>query len=219
MTKTPIDIAQPLELEDGTPVTYDSPSTARAYSYVVKLPSGVRRTYKADGTGWSASYPRLRNVAVPAAVRWTGKKLQTRAGLPAEFVTVHGGKAIFKLSYPAPRWGSQAIGFVERNLDGTVNGLAAAYTPYGSPGIVRQDADDIIEVPVPRVTTYRNVYADGTVGETAHKSITAVMAAIKSSKVRVGILKQVHEGTELVAAVVVARHAERRDGSKPFPKA
>lgn len=228
----PVDPTQPMELDDGTPVELIKTT---ASDITVRIAAGIH--YRRDGVGsaysrvWkysrttgvsvsgaAAHYKVLRNVAAanPYSL-FVGKKLQTRSGTPAEFITVHNGRAIFKLTYPNAGWGAQTTGFVERNLDGTVPGLAAS-TPYGSPGIVRQDADDIIVVPE-RVTTYRNIYADGTIGETVHKTATAVVNGIKSGKVRVGYLMQVHEGAELVKAEVITTTPARRDGSKAFPKA
>lgn len=214
MTNTKIDTTKRLELEDGTPVTFERRSYVfSGFPLRAIFPSGENRHFSETGVPYSAGVKRLRNVAeVNPFGLFNGKKLQTRSGTPAEFVTVHNGKAIFKLSYPSPGWGSRTTGFVERNLDGTVSGSTTSY------GTTRSDPDDIIVVPE-RVTTFRNVYADGTVGDTAHKTITAVMSAIKSGKVRVGILKQIHEGAELVDAKMVARTPERRDGSKAFPKA
>lgn len=203
MTNTPINTTKPLVLSDGTKVTYSGRSTLCGFRIRVSLPDGNYAYFSDVGNPYSGSR-KLRNLPDAVAL-FAGKKLTTRSGTPAEFVIVHEGRAIFKLSY----FGG-AAGFVERNPDGTVFGGTTAL------GTTRSDPDDIVEV-LPHVTTFRNVYADGTIGETAHKTPTAAVNGIKSGKVRIGVLHQTHQGSELISAQVQALSPSRRDGGVAFP--
>jgi hypothetical protein len=80
-----------------------------------------------------------------------------------------------------------------------------------------RDADgDLWEVvpDAPNVTVYRNIYADGTIGSTEHRSYTDALAHTKYGKVAVGYLKQVRTTNgEIVNAAVYPRRPQLRTRS------
>jgi hypothetical protein len=98
------------------------------------------------------------------------------------------------------------------------NGLGSLFHLNGD--LKDQDGDVWQVAPAPVETrVYRNIYADGTVGETAHKDCVSAIHGTKYGKVRVGILAQRMVDGAVVGAYV--SHTEpqlrTRDGiTNPF---
>lgn len=74
--------------------------------------------------------------------------------------------------------------------------------------------DDLRNKVVERVI-YRNVYADGTVGETGHATEQAARERSKYGKVRIGLLKQTFHNGKLVNAILTSGMPWFRDRANP----
>lgn len=123
----------------------------------------------------------------------TSKPLQTVDGKPVTFVgKLDTGQIVVNVTYPDPfglRNGRVATEL--RNADGR-KASGSLHSP-----------DDVI-VKVVVTEQFRNIYADGTIGETVHKTEQDAKDRTKYGKVRVGVLKQTLNDGKLVAARPVA---------------
>ena len=183
-----VDPYLPMELTDGTPVELISlsPSAGRPSANIRYLAVSSRgdsahswHHYLDDGE-WSGdpSRPRLRNIAQPAipALDLT-KPLKTADGKPVTYVgTIAAtGQIVVKVTYGSGF--SKGVQATElRFLDGRVNATKG-----------RTSGDDLVN-PVVVATFFQNVYADGTIGETKHTSMTDAGVRSKYGKLRIGIL-------------------------------
>lgn len=103
----------------------------------------------------------------------TSKPLQTRSGLPVDFVgRLEDGRLAVKYRF----FGNHEIRVVES--DGRVGSVRGA-----------ESMDDVINKPTKPVVTFQNVYANGTVGSTKHQTLEAAQKRSQYGKVRVGILQ------------------------------
>lgn len=111
----------------------------------------------------------------------TTKDLQTVDGKAVKYLgTLVDGQIVVDVKYGiglSAKWSTEL-----RRADGRKSG-----------GKLHSPDDVIVKVVVK--TIYRNVYADGSVGETAHADEVAAKARTKYGRVRVGTLKQTfHDG-------------------------
>lgn len=193
-----IDWKKPLELTDGTPVSFLSLN----YNEVsVSIPrshkqGGQRYFSESTGQGVFRKELQIRNVADEFTI---GQKVYFRDGregivfdtptsFGSEYVrAVVTGSAIHAVNAPLVLAYTNGWQAVDKNWE-SENDFAAK--PFA-----------------PKVTfTFRNVYADGTAGSTAHKALDVTKYASKVGKTRIGILKIGTDGsTELLKCVPSAR--------------
>ncbi|EQB10393.1 hypothetical protein [Novosphingobium lindaniclasticum] len=190
-----IDVTKPLQLADGTPVAFARRShmSMDGYEVIIKPNTtgrevGQHRHFRADGIHVHSTLPNLQNVL--EATLDTSKPLQTSDGKPVTFVgKLEDGRLVVQVGYGSAFSRTQATEL--RFADGRKS--AAVGVTSG---------DDVI-VKVTKTEKFRNVYADGTLGTTAHKTEEAARQNVKFGKVRIGILKQVFEDGTLVDARMV----------------
>lgn len=112
------------------------------------------------------------------------------------------------------------------------NGDLMVETKGTSPSYYRLDAATLTDTdgdtwviveesptPPPSLPVYRNIYADGTIGRTAHETRREAMLYSTYGKVRVGVLTQRTEDGEVVGAFVTSTEPQlrTRDGvTNPF---
>lgn len=192
---TKLDLTKPLELTDGTPVTLRRVQSGGAFDGAF---NGGTRSFNADGTPFFSSNYALpylhgrtvRNVAEFPTLDLT-KTLQTRDGKPAKFLgKLDDGRLAFEVEYKGYK-GHAAVEL--RYADGRKT------TAWGV-----TSGDDVVEKPVVKTQKFRNVYADGSIGTTAHKTEDAARFGTKYGKVRIAILVQDFEDGKLVDARVVS---------------
>jgi hypothetical protein len=210
LTKTLVDLTKPLELNDGTPVTlshtYDNCFQVEVpTSHPLYRASGYTHQYRQvrmDGTrvpGLGATQWSVRNVV--AAALDTTKQLQTVDGKAVSYIgKLEDGRIVVAISYAT--WSGQPATEL-RFADGRKS---------SRPG--ETSGDDVI-VKVVRKEQFRNVYADGTMGESIHTTEEAAKLRSKYGKVRVGVLHQTLENGKLVRATMTAASPWFR--SRGFP--
>lgn len=76
------------------------------------------------------------------------------------------------------------------------------------------DRWEVVPTPV-EATVYRNIYADGTIGETGHEKLLAAEYGSKYGKVRVGILTQRLRGDEVIGATALPTTPQLRTRDNP----
>jgi hypothetical protein len=120
-------------------------------------------------------------------------------------------------------YGRNTVATVIATLDdgGCIIQVAQVSRPFRLDRNLRDNEGDVWSREAPSTAVYHNIYADGSVGNTAHKSFTAAQYASAYGKVRVGILKQTMRGDAVVDASVHATTPQLRtrtnpDGINPF---
>jgi hypothetical protein len=202
-----IDITKPLELADGTPVTFVGRSHLVTDGIQVQIEQntkgrrvGENRHFKKDGVHVHGNVPRLRNVAT-APVLDTTQPLQTVDGKKVSYIgKLEDGRIVVSIHYAT--WSGQPATEL-RYADGRKSSI---------PGTT--SGDDVI-VKVTTTHRYRNIYADGSMGETTHDTEDAAKLRSKYGKVRVGVLHQTLENGKLVRAALTAGTPWFRNRSVP----
>lgn len=131
------------------------------------------------------------------------KPLETVDGKPVKYVgTLTDGRILVEVTYGSLYAIDRHTVLETRRADGR---KGSGWTTSG---------DDLRNKVVERVI-YRNVYADGTVGETSHATEQAARERSKFGKVRVGLLKQTFHNGKLAHATLVSGTPWFRDRSIP----
>lgn len=205
-----IDTTKPLQLADGTPVTYSSALSDG--DIAVFLPDNTLRLFKSlTGRHIFNELPRLMNV--PGTV-WAGKAIQTRDGKHAVYLAdTQDGQTLFEIHYDrnlsGRTYSSPHVAIERRQLDGRVS---------STPGV--ESGDDIVEKVAIR-TEYLNIYTDGTIGATRHETLQDAKDRPKYGKIRVGIMSREYHNGILVSAAVTNTPAmlrTRSGATNPFVK-
>lgn len=197
-----IDTTKPIQLADGTPVTFEGfhpdPSLLR-----VRVRNTIRLFYRNDGKHRFDELPELVNVE-SAKVDWT-KPIRTVEGCAAKLVaTAENGDRIVEVN---DMWVSGGSKLIRVDANGLVPG-ARRVSSFGT-AVVRPD--DVVNVPVVETVEFLNVYADGSVGSTVHKTETSARAGTKYGKTRVAILKRTLRDGKLVNAEAIPTEPQLRD--------
>lgn len=181
-----VDWTKPLELSDGTPVELVYPGREPpSGGYLVEIPkhselspTGLgRRLFLPDGRKNPDFHPKtaltIRNrQESPAMSLDISKPLQTRDGRSASFISrLEDGRLLFTVGFSSTAYAiTQADGRMIR-----------------TPGAL--DQSDIINKPIPPVTTYRNLYEDGSTGKTGHRTFEQARDYATVGKVRIGVIE------------------------------
>lgn len=198
-----IDTDKPLQLADGSAATYIRNHGDQIV--VILGGSHVYRYFNAiTGKHMLGYLPNLQNVpeVSPAAPSFDpSRTFKTRSGQPARLLgKMDDGRLVVQ------------VGFFTADGVGTI--YRADGRRFGNPKL--ESTDDLINVAPIQTKAYRNVYADGTIGETAHSTIANCKARTKFGKVAIGVLCQKAELGKIVEAILLPSEPVKR--TKEFPK-
>ena len=176
-----IDVTQPLELDDGTPVSFVRQEETPPYDILVTIAGGKGPTrdspmgcggvcwaYSTDGVWCGGSAERefvLRNVKPKVAVGDLLVQLEARTSATFKVLSTDGP--------PHAPVTIQASGYKSFNIGLDLKSEQFAYAPKP------------LEVPI---KSYLNIYDDGTIGKTEHRTQADARERFKVGKVRVGYL-------------------------------
>jgi hypothetical protein len=196
LTNTTLDTSRPLQLSDGTPVTFDRIDDDGRIAVRVKdrghtMYSPGRRFFNRDGSrplGSTHMSVRLMNVSSTLDV---SKPLTTRSGLPVTYLATVDNQLIVEI---VGGFNNKMI--VRRNLDGSEIGRV---TSRGTMKI--EHGLDIINKVAVAKTVYRNVYAEtGVAAGGTHNTMRAAELYSKVGRTRIGILTLTTVDGEVVSS-------------------
>lgn len=215
-----VDPNKPVELDDGSAATILTTMQHGGRPCAdVRIASSYRRAGgNSDGGAWNywldtgewcggegqSTYKLLRNVApTPAGTLDTAKPLQTRSGTPVKLEGVlSDGRLVVLIQYAG--WG----------VDPETK-IVSASGRVGGGGLLIERADDIVNKPPVQRVEYRNVYADGTVGSTAHASVENGEERCRYGLTYIGALKRTYADDVLTEARIIPRPAKKRTRAHP----
>lgn len=198
-----IDWTKPIETVPDVRNSSPIPCSTRGGNYVIidgdwfSKASFDSAEVNRGNTGWgylpcgtsNAWLPAVRNV-VPSDTLDVTKALQTVDGKAVKFIAkTDDGRLVVEVTYTSGWAAAPATEL--RFADGRKSAAKG-----------RTSGDDVIVKVVEKIT-FRNVYADGTTGETAHASEANAFARSKYRKVRIGALKQTYKNGALVSSSLV----------------